>query len=261
MEPNPNVALICGGLSGTPRAVAVELLRRGWSVLVQDTDTQANAAVTELVQQTQTVDRLTVFCGDVATEDQREALVEFALEQLGRLDLLVSAPLAGRAVTSGDLLELDPATALGALSAGAVTTLFLAQRVANEMIRLIETGATDGGKIVLLGSLAAYTTSVDQALACLNATAVATVNRLFADRLGPYGINVYEVRSGLMATRRQEPVYAQYDAMIREGLTPIRRWGRPEDVARAVGAIADEALAFSTGAVLHVDGGFHLRRL
>jgi NAD(P)-dependent dehydrogenase (short-subunit alcohol dehydrogenase family) len=84
---------------------------------------------------------------------------------------------------------------------------------------------------------------------------------LFADRLAEYGINVYELRPGIIDTDMTTVVKEKYDRLIDEGLTPIRRWGRPEDVARAVVAIAEEYLPFSTGEVINVDGGFHLRRL
>ena len=85
--------------------------------------------------------------------------------------------------------------------------------------------------------------------------------KLFADRLGDHAINVYELRAGLMAGRADEPGHKKYDRLIDQGLTPIRRWGRPHDLALAVAAIAEGALPFSTGEVINVDGGFHLRRL
>ncbi len=85
--------------------------------------------------------------------------------------------------------------------------------------------------------------------------------RLFADRLAEYGINVYEVRAGIVETDMTRVVQDKYDRLIEEGLTPIRRWGTPDDVARAVVAIAEDLLPFSTGQVIDVDGGFHLRRL
>jgi NAD(P)-dependent dehydrogenase (short-subunit alcohol dehydrogenase family) len=84
---------------------------------------------------------------------------------------------------------------------------------------------------------------------------------LFASRLAEHGINVYEIRPGIIATDMTSPVREKYDRLIAEGLTPIRRWGSPEDVGRAVAAIAQDLLPFSTGEVLNVDGGFHLRRL
>ena len=87
------------------------------------------------------------------------------------------------------------------------------------------------------------------------------VTKLFADGLAPYGIGVYEVRPGIIATDMTEAVKEKYDQLIEEGLTPIERWGRPDDVANAVSVLCSGVLGFSTGEVLNVDGGFHLRRL
>ena len=84
---------------------------------------------------------------------------------------------------------------------------------------------------------------------------------LFADRLAEYGIGVYEIRPGIIKTDMTEGVKDKYDKLFSEGLTPIRRWGVPEDVAKAVVAIAEGYFPYSTGEVFNVDGGFHLRRL
>ncbi len=84
---------------------------------------------------------------------------------------------------------------------------------------------------------------------------------LFADGLAEYGIYVYEVRPGVIDTDMTSGVKEKYDHLINEGLTPIRRWGQPDDVAQAVVALAEDYLPFSTGEVINVDGGFHLRRL
>ena len=84
---------------------------------------------------------------------------------------------------------------------------------------------------------------------------------LYAARLAEYGVNVYEIRPGIIATDMTVPVKEKYDRLISEGLTPINRWGTPEDVGKAVAAIAQGLLPFSTGEVINVDGGFHLRRL
>jgi NAD(P)-dependent dehydrogenase (short-subunit alcohol dehydrogenase family) len=72
---------------------------------------------------------------------------------------------------------------------------------------------------------------------------------------------VYEIRPGIIATDMTSAVQSKYDKLIGEGITPIRRWGTPDDVARAVVAIAEDWLPFSTGEIINVDGGFHLRRL
>ena len=87
------------------------------------------------------------------------------------------------------------------------------------------------------------------------------MTKLFADRLAEYEIGVFEVQPGVIATDMTSVVTEKYDKLIAEGLTLLKRWGQPEDVANAVAAIAEGRLDFATGQVLHVDGGFHLRRL
>lgn len=87
------------------------------------------------------------------------------------------------------------------------------------------------------------------------------MTRLFADRLAEFDIGVYEIRPGIIQTDMTAAVKEKYDRLIAEGLTPQKRWGRPEDVAQAVAAVAEGRLDFSTGQVINVDGGFHLRRL
>ncbi len=96
---------------------------------------------------------------------------------------------------------------------------------------------------------------------CIAKAALSMITSLYASRLAEFGINVYEIRPGLIATDMTKPVKEKYDQLIGDGLTPIKRWGRPEDVAKAVAAIAQDLLPFSTGEVINVDGGFHLRRL
>jgi NAD(P)-dependent dehydrogenase (short-subunit alcohol dehydrogenase family) len=91
--------------------------------------------------------------------------------------------------------------------------------------------------------------------------ALAMLTPLFAARLAEYGINVFEIRPGIIATDMTAPVKEKYDRLIADGLTPIRRWGLPEDVGKAVAAIASGMFPFSTGEVINVDGGFHIRRL
>ena len=87
------------------------------------------------------------------------------------------------------------------------------------------------------------------------------MTKLYADRLAEYNIGVFEISPGIIETDMTRAVKDKYDKLIAEGLTPTKRWGMPEDVAKAVGAIAQGMLDFSTGQVINVDGGFHLRRL
>src|SRR5205085_10937877 len=133
---------------------------------------------------------------------------------------------------------------------------FLTQLVAREMIK------RSSGKIITISSISAYTASINRGDYCISKAGLSMMTQLYAARLAEHGINVYEVRPGIIETDMTGPVKAKYDELIFEkGLTPIRRWGTPDDVARAVVAIATDLLPFSTGEVINVDGGFHLRRL
>ena len=113
-------------------------------------------------------------------------------------------------------------------------------------------------------SISVYTASINRGDYCMVKAGLAMMTKLFADRLANDGVNVYEIRPGVIATDMTGGVKAKYDKLIIEderGITPIRRWGKPEDIGRAVRAIAEDRFPFSTGACFDVDGGFHLHRL
>jgi NAD(P)-dependent dehydrogenase (short-subunit alcohol dehydrogenase family) len=117
-------------------------------------------------------------------------------------------------------------------------------------------------KIVIVSSMSVYTASVNRGDYCIAKAGLSMVTKLYAARLAEYGINVYEIRPGIIATDMTGPVKAKYDKLIfEEDLTPIHRWGQPDDIGKAVVAIAKDLLPFSTGEVINVDGGFHLHRL
>ena len=116
-------------------------------------------------------------------------------------------------------------------------------------------------KIIIISSISAYTVSTNRGDYCMAKAALSMLTPLYAARLAEHGINVYEIRPGIIATDMTASVREKYDRLIGEGLTPIQRWGTPEDIGKAVTAIAEGLLPFSTGEVINVDGGFHLRRL
>jgi NAD(P)-dependent dehydrogenase (short-subunit alcohol dehydrogenase family) len=138
---------------------------------------------------------------------------------------------------------------------------FLTQAAANWMIRQRAQRPTDWMCIVNISSVSAYTASVSRGEYCLSKAAVSMATKLWAARLAEYGIGVYEIRPGIIATDMTAAVKDHYDKLISQGITPIRRWGRPEDIAKAVAACARGDLRFSTAEVINVDGGFHLRVL
>ena len=138
---------------------------------------------------------------------------------------------------------------------------FLTQLVANWMIEQRKEFTDREFRIVNTGSISAYTSSPARGEYCISKAGVGMMTALYADRLAEFGIGVFEIRPGIIATDMTSVVKDKYDKLIADGLTPTKRWGQAEDVATAVGAIAQGRLDFSTGQVINVDGGFHLRRL
>ena len=141
-------------------------------------------------------------------------------------------------------------------------TFFMCQIFANKMVQW-KSEARDGyaPRIVNIGSISAYTSSTSRGEYCISKAGVSMITALFADRLAEYDIPVFEVRPGIIRTDMTATVTAKYDKLIAEGITPIKRWGEGEDVAKCVVACASGLLDFGTGTVLNADGGFHLRRL
>jgi 3-oxoacyl-[acyl-carrier protein] reductase len=197
---------------------------------------------------------------DVAAAADRQRLLDETLLTYGRLDLLVNnAGMAPR--RRMDLLELGEESYDEVMAANLRGPFFLTQRAARLMLDLLAAGTIPSAAIVNIGSMSAYTSSTNRAEYCLSKAGMAMMTKLFADRLAAHGINVYEIRPGIIRTDMTRPAQEKYDRGIAEGLLPIRRWGEAEDVAAAVLAIAEGRLPFSTGEVINVDGGFHLRRL
>lgn len=253
------VALVTGAGRGIGRGIAERLAERGWAVAINYCRNAGAATATLKLVESAGVRGVTVQA-DVAVARDRERLVETVLTRFGRLDLLVNnAGIAPRQRLN--ILETTEASYDEVMAVNLRGPFFLTQRVARVMIHLLEIGAIIAPVIVNIGSLSAYASSTRRAEYCLSKAGVSMMTGLYADRLAEYGINVYEVRPGIIETDMTQAVKEKYDALIAEGLTPIRRWGQPPDVARAVVAVADGMLPFSTGEVINVDGGFHLRRL
>ena len=177
-----------------------------------------------------------------------------------RLDLLVNnagvAPL-----NRVDLLEADEDSYDRVMAINLKGPYFLTQRVANWMIEQRKTHPERTPRIINISSVSAYASSPARGEYCLSKAGLSMMTRLYADRLAEFGVGVFEIRPGIIRTDMTGAVRGKYDALIAAGLTPIRRWGTPEDVAEAVCAVAEGRLDFSTGQVLDIDGGFHLRRL
>jgi len=251
-----HLALVTGAARGIGAAIAAELARAGLDVAIFD--------VLEATRTVQEVERLgrraLAIVGDVTRPADREAALRQIEGSFGRLDVLVNnAGVAPR--VRADVLEATEESFERVMSINLKGPYFLTQAVANWMIRQRSQRPDDWMCIVNISSCSAYAASPSRGEYCLSKAAVSMATKLWAARLAEHGIGVYEVRPGIIATDMTAAVKEKYDKLIAEGLTPIKRWGRPEDVAAAVAACVRGELKFSTGEVINVDGGFHLRIL
>ena len=264
---NP-VALITGASRGIGRGIALALARIGYDLVVNYASnlTAAQQTVADCVSAARSAGntvRAEICQADIASSDDRRRLVQFTKEKLGQLDLLVNNAGVAPEVRA-DILEASEESFDRLIAINVKGPYFLTQLAANWMIEQRRTGVPGvpfHPKIITISSISAYAASVNRGDYCVSKAALAMLTPLFAARLAEHGIGVYEIRPGLIRTDMTGPAKEKYDKLIDEGLTPIKRWGTPEDVGKAVAAIAQDLLPFSTGEVINVDGGFHLRRL
>lgn len=253
------VAVVTGGSRGIGRGIVLALAAAGWDVVVNYN--RSREAADEVVRSVQAMGRTALAVqADIAVREDRERFVNTVLEALGHIDLLVNNAGVAPEVRA-DILEATEESFDRLIRINLKGPYFLTQRVAKHMIEYVRRQPSARPKIVNIGSLSAYTSSTSRGDYCISKAGVGMMTKLYADRLAEYGILVYEVRPGIIATDMTAAVKEKYDALFAQGITPIRRWGTPEDVAKAVVALAEGALPYSTGEVINVDGGFHLRRL
>ncbi|MAS34758.1 MAG: 3-ketoacyl-ACP reductase [Anaerolineaceae bacterium] len=253
------VALITGASRGIGRGIAVALGQQGWTVVVNYRgNAEAAAECVSLVESAG--GKAHAVQGDVSVREDRSALLEQVLTTFGRIDLLVNnAGMAPRQRV--DILEMTEESFDEVMNVNLKGPYLLTQMAAKNMIELIKDGVMSGGQIINIGSMSAYVSSTSRSEYCVSKAGMAMMTKLYADRLANEGITVYEIRPGIIATDMTSVVTAKYDKLIDEGLTPIRRWGLPEDVGKICVAIAEGYLPYSTGEVINVDGGIHLQRL
>ena len=241
------VAIVTGALGGIGKESVKGLCLSGYAVVGMDVATEVNdPSLADL--------DFTYMKGDLTDARSRESLVALAKEK-GEIAVLVNvAGVAPR--VRADLLEMTEESYDFVMGINTKGTLFLTQTVAREMVR-----EGKGGAIVNISSCSAYTSSTSRGEYCISKAGVSMITKLFADRLAGDGITVNEICPGIIRTGMTAAVKEKYDRLIADGLVPLGRWGEPEDVARAVVALADGTLGYTTGVSLIVDGGMHIRSL
>jgi len=266
MTPTGPIAVVTGASRGIGRGIAVELARIGFSVAINYRANQAAAEesrrLCEAAAPGSSQAEYAIFAADIAQAEDRARLLSEVRARFGWIDLLVNnAGVAPR--VRKDILEADEESFDRLIAINLKGPYFFTQTVANfwlsDPARL--RSLLRKPKIVTVSSVSAYAVSTNRGDYCISKAGLSMLTPLFAVRLAEHGINVYEIRPGVVSTDITAVVKEKYDRMIAEGMTPIQRWGTPEDVGRAVAAIAEDRFPFSTGEVINIDGGFHLHRL
>ncbi len=264
MSKDKSVALVTGAGQGIGRGISLELAKNGFDIIGMDIVHEAENKKVGLFEVKQKVEELNVsflpIQGDVSSLEDHERVVKQSLDEFGKIDVLVNN--AGVAPEKRlDILETTPESYDRLLSINARGPFFLTQKIAHQMIKQVKGNPESRPCIIFISSISASVSSPSRAEYCVSKAALSQAARVFADRLSEYGINVYEVRPGIIQTEMTSPVREKYDKLINEGLVPQKRWGLPEDVGKAVAALARGDLGYSTGLVLEVSGGMNIHRL
>jgi NAD(P)-dependent dehydrogenase (short-subunit alcohol dehydrogenase family) len=249
-------ALVTGARRGIGRATCVALARHGFDIvgadISEDGAEETRAAVRDAGG------GFAFLPADVGDVDAHGALVDAAWSAFGGLECL--ANIAGVQVARRqDMLDTTPDSWDRLLDINTRGVFFLSQAVAR---RMIADGAPTRGhrSLCFVSSVNSVMASLNRAEYCVSKAGVTMVAKLFALRLAKHGINTYDIQPGMIRTDMTREVWDSYAAQIEGGLTPIPRWGEPEDIGGAIATLAAGAMPFSTGHSFPVDGGLLMPR-
>jgi 3-oxoacyl-[acyl-carrier protein] reductase len=253
------VAFVTGGTRGIGLGCALALAKSGFDLAVNGMRPQEQ--IGEPIEKLQKAGARVVYCqGDIGSAEARTGMLQKIRAELGRLDVLVNN--AGVAPKERkDLLEASEESFDYVVGTNLKGPYFLTQSVANWMIAQREQRPDGFFAIINVGSISASVASVNRGEYCVAKAGIAMMTSLFAARLGEFDIPVYELRPGVIKTDMTSGVASKYDKLIEDGLCVTRRWGFPEDIGKAVCALATGAFPYSTGQAIHIDGGLTLPRL
>lgn len=252
------VAIITGATRGIGNAVALQLAKDGFVIAGCGTSgrTRAEEQMGEIIK---AAPEFLYVQTDVSSDADRRRLVELTLERFGRIDVLVNNAGVG-SLERTNILDVTEESLDRVLNINLKGYLFLAQLAAKQMIKQVQADDSAPKPVIInMSSISAYTLSVMRGEYCMSKAAIAMMVKLLAFALADYGINVYEIRPGNILSDMTLPVKEHFDKLIEDGLHPLRRWGTGEDCALAVSTICKGYLPYSTGAVIDVDGGFHMK--
>ena len=258
------VILVTGASRGLGRGIAQGCARAGYNVAIHFSENETAANETVGLCQSLAVNPAQKFVpvrGNLGDTGQRKSFFEQTLSAFGRLDALVNnAGMAPR--QRADITEMSEDSYDEVMNVNLKGPFLLSQMAARYWLEHADQSLLAGGyKMIFITSISADTASVNRGEYCLSKAGLAMAAQLWAARLANHGVQVFEIRPGIMETDMTAGVKEKYDKLIAEGLVPQMRWGKSEDVGLAVDAVLQGRFPFSTGNIIQVDGGLHLRRL
>jgi NAD(P)-dependent dehydrogenase (short-subunit alcohol dehydrogenase family) len=252
-------ALVTGGSRGIGFGIAQALAADGWRLAINGL--RAEADVQPALEELRPRSPRVAYCrGDVSLAADRAACLDSVQQHFGRLDLLVN----NAGITSpgrDDVLDATEASFDKVMGVNVKGPYFLTQAAARWMIVQRQADPAFDGCIVNISSVSAELVSTNRGDYCLSRAAMSMATKVWAVRLAEFGIRVYEVRPGVIATDMTAGVKEKYDRLFAEGLALEARWGQPADVGRAVAALARGEFPYATGQVVNIDGGMLIGRL
>jgi len=264
MSTAPPVVLVTGSSRGLGRGVAETLAEAGFSVAIHYANNQqaAEAAVESCKKlASDPKQKFATVGGNIGLAADRQRIFDQTLEAYGHIDALVNnAGIAPR--IRADITEATEEIFDEVIAINLKGPYFLSQLAARYWLANPGKCLLPGGyKLLFVSSLSANTASINRGEYCISKAGLGMVTQLWAVRLADAGVQVLELRPGIMATDMTSGVKEKYDKLLADGLVPQKRWGAPKDVGLAVQSILRGNFPFSTGDVINIDGGFHLRRL
>jgi 3-oxoacyl-[acyl-carrier protein] reductase len=253
------VALITGGSRGIGYGIAKHLAENGFDIAINGI--REAELIEDVLKNLHNAGADTLYCkGDISSTEDRKNILQKVKEHFGKLNVLVNnAGIAPK--ERNDILNTTEESFDMVISTNLKGTYFLTQQAANWMIEQKKSDQEFTGCIINISSISSRLASINRGEYCISKAGLSMVTQLFAVRLGEFDIPVYEVRPGIISTDMTGSVKEKYDKMINGGLCIQKRWGYPDDVGKAVCALALGNFPYSTGQVIMVDGGLTLPRL
>jgi NAD(P)-dependent dehydrogenase (short-subunit alcohol dehydrogenase family) len=253
------IAFVTGGTRGIGLGIATQLAKAGFDLALNGV--RDESAVDPILEDLKKLGIRVIYVrGDVSKKDDRQRMAKEILDRFGKINVLVNN--AGIAPPERkDILEATEESFEYVLNVNLQGPYFLTQLLANRMIDLKNQNPEDFFCIINVSSVSATVASVNRGEYCISKAGIAMATKLWAARLGEFGIPVYEIQPGVIKTDMTSGVQEKYDRLFQQGLAILQRWGTPEDIGKVAAAMASGNLPYSTGQVVKVDGGMTILRL